>query len=292
MNIRDLKYLVAVAELNNFRLAADRCCVSQPTLSMQLKKLEDELGVQCFERTNKKVMITSFGQKLVDQAQHVLNQIDQFYRIAENAKDPLAGEFRLGILPTVGPYLLPRILREVKSNLPKLELIIIENKTEIIVDMLHAGALDALIVALPLPEQTHQFVLSKLFEEPFLLALATDHRLTQKVKVKIKDIEKEPLLLLTDGHCLRDQALDVCRFIGVKELQGFQATSLDTLTRLVEAGVGVTLLPEMAAENCHADITVKPFAEPVPTREIGMVWRHQSVRKLCCEALVKLISAV
>jgi LysR family transcriptional regulator, hydrogen peroxide-inducible genes activator len=283
MNIRDLKYLVAVAELKNFRLAAERCFVSQPTLSMQLKKLEDEFGVQCFERTNKKVMITLAGAKLVAQAQLVLNELDQLCKIAENTRDPLAGDFRLGIIPTIGPFLLPKVLQEVKHNLPKLELIIVEDKTNEIVKMLQTGSLDAIILALPMPDLINQFVISELFEEPFFLAIANDHSFVKKAKVRIKDIEKEPLLLLTDGHCLRDQALDVCRFIGVKERQGFQTTSLDTLTRLVEAGAGVTLLPEMAASKCHADIAIKPFVRPVPTRKIGMVWRKNSVRKHCCE---------
>jgi LysR family transcriptional regulator, hydrogen peroxide-inducible genes activator len=289
MNIKDLKYLVAIAELSSFRLAAERCFVSQPTLSMQLKKLEKELGVQCFERTNKAVMLTSNGAKLVKQAKLILHEVDNLTRISANLKDPLAGEFTLGMIQTVCPYMLPELLPCVKRSLPKLDLLVVEGKTDALLAMLADGELDAVILALPI--DSDKFVIRELFTEEFYLAVPNDHALADRKKIRLNDLENEPLLLLEEGHCLREQALDVCQFAGVKEYTGFHATSLDTLTRLVESGAGITLLPQMAASSCHADIKLKSFARPLPSRSVGMVWRSQAVRKLCCEALANILSS-
>lgn len=288
MNIRDLKYLVAVADMEHFGQAALRCHVSQPTLSMQLKKLETELGVQFFERSNKSVMITPIGKALAEQAAIILNELNTLKQIANNAKDPFSGEFRLGIIPTIGPYLLPDIFRIIKKHLPRIDLVVFENKTEVIVEELRAGSLDAVILALPLPSEglsTHA-----LFEEAFLLALPKHHPLTKKSKIHIQDLKKEGLLLLEEGHCLRDQALEACEFL-VKEKAGFKATSLETLRHLVASGMGITLLPEMATQKNHAQIVLKSFAKPGPSRTIGLAWREKTARLSCCENILALFQA-
>ncbi len=286
MNIRDFKYLIALAETEHFGQAATRCHVSQPTLSMQIKKLEDELGVQFFERTNKSVMITPIGKALAEQARQILGEINTLKQIANNAKDPFSGEFRLGIIPTMGPYLLPKLLPIIKKHLPKINIIVYENKSQLILSELRSGLLDAIILALPIKEDG--LTAQELFEEPFLLALPKQHPLAKKTNIQLKDIENEELLLLEEGHCLRDQALEVCGMLGSKDRSGFKATSLETLRHLVASGAGMTLLPEMAIQKSNTNIALKPFSKPVPTRKVGMVWRQNSARLACCEKMMSL----
>ncbi len=291
MNIRDLKYFIAVAELQHFGKAADACCVSQPTLSMQLKKLEEELSVQLFERSNKQVMITPRGKELLVQARKILQEIETLKKIAEHAQDPMAGTFRLGIIPTLGPYLLPQILKDLQRRFPKLELIIYENKTENILRECREGSLDAIILALPVEEQG--LVVENLFVEKFLVALPSRHELSHKKNIRMDELENQQLLLLEEGHCLREQALDACRFSGAVEKQGFKATSLETLRHIVAAGGGITILPEMSIRTSVTNplITIRPFAKPEPFREIAMFWREQYSRQQCCEALAEQIRA-
>jgi len=290
MNIRDLKYLIAVAETEHFGQAAARCHVSQPTLSMQIKKLEDELGVQFFERTNKSVMITPIGKALAAQARQILGEINTLKQIANNAKDPFSGEFRLGIIPTMGPYLLPKLLPIIKKHLPKIDIIVYENKSHIILNELRSGLLDAIILALPVNEDG--LTAQELFEEPFLLALPKQHPLAKKTSIQLKDIENEELLLLEEGHCLRDQALEVCGMVGAKDRSGFKATSLETLRHLVASGAGMTLLPKMAIQKSNTTIALKPFTKPIPIRKVGMVWRQNSARLPCCEKMLSLFREI
>lgn len=290
MNIRDLKYLVAVTETAHFGQAAERCCVSQPTLSMQLKKLEDELGVQFFERNNKSVMITPVGKALALQARSILGEINTLKQIASHAKDPFAGEFRLGIIPTMGPYLLPDLLPIIKKRLPKIDLIVFENKTSVILNELRSGLLDAIILALPVSDEG--LVTKELFQEDFLLALPKKHPLVNKNKIQMQDIKNETLLLLEEGHCLRDQALEACGLVGATEKSGFKATSLETLRHLVASEAGITLIPEMAAKHNNAKIALKSFAKPSPSRKVGMLWRQNSARQICCEKMLELFREV
>ena len=289
MNIRDLKYLVAVVESEHFGQAAQACCVSQPTLSMQLKKLEDELGVQLFERTNKCVMTTPIGKQLAEQAKKILGEINTLKQLATNSKDPFSGDFRLGIIPTMAPYLLPRLLSPIKKHLPKLDLIVFENKTDILLTELRSGLLDAVILALPFEKEG--FESRELFHEEFLLALPKDHPLTKKNKVHLSDIRHEELLLLEDGHCFREQVMDACHMISLQEKAGFKATSLETLRHLVASGLGVTLLPEMAVQKSAkntANIVLKQFSKPAPSRKVAMLWRKNAARSVCCEKMVEL----
>ncbi|MCH9770587.1 MAG: LysR family transcriptional regulator, partial [Gammaproteobacteria bacterium] len=250
MNIRDLRYLVAVAEFKHFGKAAEHCYVSQPTLSMQLKKLEEELEVKLFERTNKQVLVTSIGTHVVAQAKKILAELDQLKSIAATAADPLAGEFRLGAIPTVAPYLLPQVLHDIKHELPKLELYIYENRTEDILKQLRQGLLDAIILALPIPAQG--LTVTELYDEPFLVALSKKNPLSKEKQINLKELKSQNLLLLEEGHCLRNQALDVCQKVGAGETNEFRATSLPTLCQMVALDMGVTLLPELAvASHLH-----------------------------------------
>ena len=277
MNLRDLRYLVALAELRHFGKAAEACFVSQPTLSTQIRKLEDELGVALIERAPRRVMLTPIGRNVAERAQRILAEVSELREAAQRFRDPEAGTLRLGIFPTLGPYLLPHVIPQVRERFPQLELLLVEEKTEILLQQLREGRLDAAILAMPLhDDQLHaQF----LFEEPFLLAVPKTHPLSSHEKISLEDLGRESLLLLEDGHCLRDQALDVCHLAGAGEKSGFRATSLETLRQMVASGVGITLLPKLAVAPpipASHDIALLPFHAPQPHRRIAMGWRRSS----------------
>lgn len=289
MNIRDLKYLTAVAELRHFGKAAEACFVSQPTLSTQLKKLEDELGITVFERNNKNVMLTEVGKTIVEQAQKILREVDNLKDIAALATDPLSGPFRIGFIPTLGPYILPHIIPALKKAYPKCEFYLIEEKTDAILAGMKDGKLDAAVLALPIHDPN--LVIEPLFTEPFLLAASKSHALKRRKTAKISDLESETLLLLEEGHCLRDQALEFCASHNIHEKTGFRATSLETLRYMVAAGSGVTLLPQLAIQTpgVTSQLSITPFAKPAPHRDIAMIWRNYSPRIACCEAIAHTI---
>jgi LysR family hydrogen peroxide-inducible transcriptional activator len=277
MNLRDLRYLVALAEHKHFGRAAAASFVSQPTLSTQIKKLEDELGVALVERTPRKVLLTEVGREIAQRARDVLNEVDQIRAIARRTLDPESGTVRLGIFPTLGPYLLPHVVPRIRTRFPRLELLLVEEKTEIVLRQLREGRLDAGVLALPIHDD--QLHTEFLFEEPFVLAVPEDHALARRKALKLDDLSDQSLLLLEDGHCLRDQALEVCHLSGANEKTGFRATSLETLRQMVAANVGITLLPALAvqppvarSENVH----LLPFRGDAPSRRIGMVWRKSS----------------
>ena len=278
MNLRDLQYLVALAEHRHFGRAADACFVSQPTLSTQIKKLEDELGVPLVERTPRKVLLTEVGRDIAIRARDVLNEIEQIRAVARRTLDPESGTVRLGIFPTLGPYLLPHALPLVRAAFPRLELLLVEEKTEAVLRMLREGKLDAGILALPLHEDSLHSEF--LFEEPFLLAVSGEHALAHKQgQLKLADLSNQNLLLLEDGHCLRDQALEVCHMVGAGEHSGFRATSLETLRQMVAANVGITLLPVTAVKPPVAaldNLHLIEFKGHPPSRRIAMVWRKSS----------------
>ncbi|HYF97382.1 MAG TPA: LysR substrate-binding domain-containing protein, partial [Coxiellaceae bacterium] len=263
MNLRDLQYLIAVADTLHFAKAAELCHVSQPTLSMQLKKLEDELQIQFFERNHKKILLTETGRVLVDQARHVVKEAQHLKEMARFAADPLAGSLRLGCIPTLAPYLLPRVLSTIKKELPRLELFLIEEQTHILLNQLKSGKIDAAILALPVAND--EFEVCELFDEKFWVAMPLEHPLSQKKKVHVSDLKNQNLLLLTEGHCLREQALAVCEMEQQQILPSFSATSLETLRQMVALGNGVTLLPELCI-NDNPMITLRPFADPAPFR--------------------------
>lgn len=288
MNLRDLKYLIAVAEHLNFGKAADSCNVSQPTLSMQIKKLEEYLGVSVFERTNKSVMLTDYGHEIVKMAQGIIAGADDLITYSKSCHDPLAGEFRLGAFPTIAPYFLPKIIAPIKKAMPNLQLFLLEEKSSILIEKLLKGEIDAAILALPIDNET--LATTTLFEDHFLLAVPKSHNLAKNKTVSMANINDESLLLLEDGHCMRNQALQVCHLSGAKETTGFRATSLETLRQMVAAGSGITLIPEIAISSIKDNlISYIPFAGDQPSRTIGIVWRKSSPRKQVIEKITGLI---
>lgn len=277
MNIRDLKYLVALAEHQHFGKAADACFVSQPALSMQIKKLEDHLGIKLLERTNKSVLLTDHGLVISERAKQILNQVDEIFAIAKVSKDPYAGELKLGIFPTLAPYLLPQIIPTLSKKFPKLSLLLIEEKTATLIEKLKSGKLDAILIALPIIETN--FFTVPLFDEEFLLAIPNNHELAKRKTLRQQDLNHKNLLLLDEGHCLREQALTVCQKANASETQDFRATSLETLRHMVSAGVGITLMPKLACTPTDR-ITYVPFSTPKPMRTIGLVWRNGSAKQI------------
>ena len=290
MNLRDLKYLVAVAEHRHFGRAAEACHVSQPTLSTQVRKLEEFLGVTLIERNHRQVLLTPIGDKIVEQAQAVLRETDQLVKLAQQARDPFGGEFRLGVIPTIAPYLLPRILPAIRETFPELEIQLTEAQTDVITRELRQGRLDAVILALPVHEDgVHA---EPLYAEPFYVAVPTQHALAKRNSVSGEDLEAAQVLLLEDGHCLRDQALDVCAGAGAVENTNFSATSIETLRHMVGAGIGITLMPELAMEEGVPGIRYLPFEGEAPHRLVGIVWRVTTTREALLARLSELLKGL
>lgn len=277
MNFRDLRYLVAVAEHRHFGRAAEACFVSQPTLSTQLKKLEEFLGVTLVERNNRQVMLTPVGESIVAQAQRVLREANQLVGIAEAHRDPYGGDFRLGIIPTVAPYFLPRVLAPLRKAFPNLSLQLTESQTATLTQLLKNGELDAVVLALPLEDE--QIEERVLYREPFYLAVSKKHAFARRASVRQSDLGGQDVLLLEDGHCLRDQALEVCSAHSAVENTNFRATSIETLRQMVAADVGVTLMPQLAMGGRQAGIRYVPFeGKAPPHRDVGLCWRSTSTR--------------
>ena len=293
MNLRDLRYLVALADTRHFSKAAERCFVSQPTLSAQIKKLEEYLGVQLLERQPRKVTLTDTGSKVVAAARQVLQHCDEIIALARNEHDPLAGKLKLALIPTIGPYLLPLVARRLRKQLPDLQLLLYEYQTQPLLEKLRAGEIDMAILALPVEGEGLET--RTLYEEPFTIAVPSVHPLAKKSSVKLDDLSGETLLLLEDGHCLRAQALEVCSRIDVAENEDYRATSLETLRQMVAAGLGITLLPELATHGPFGSgsaVAVRPFARPVPSRTVGAAWRKSSTRTTAMQAVCDIISTV
>lgn len=292
MNLRDLRYLVALADTRHFGRAAQRCHVSQPTLSAQIKKLENYLGVQLIERHPRRVALTETGAKIVPLARRMIEESEEIISLARNEHDPLAGRLNVALIPTIGPYLLPLVTRRLRKQLPRLKLMLYEYQTGPLLEKLRAGDIDVGILALPVPLDGLES--RELYEEPFTLAVPNTSPIAKKANVKLEDIADETLLLLEDGHCLRDQALDVCSRIDVRESDDYRATSLETLRQMVAAGLGVTLLPELATRGPFGSgqgLAVKAFSKPVPSRTVGAVWRRSSTRGEPIKAVCDVIHA-
>ena len=279
LKLKDLRYLVALADTRHFGRAAAKCFVSQPTLSAQLRKLEESLGVQLIERRPRRVTLTEAGEQVAQRARLMLETADAIVTVAQSRRDPLSGQLRLALLPTIGPYLLPQVALKIRKALPRLELMLFEYTTGPMLERLQNGEIDVGILALPVQDES--LLTRELYQEPFVLALPDAHRLAGRAQVRTEDLSDETLLLLEDGHCLRDQALAVCARSGVREKQDFRATSIETLRQMVAAGVGGTLLPALASRGAYGaarGMTTRPFARPVPSRRIGAVWRKSSAR--------------
>ncbi len=292
MNLRDLRYLVALADTLHFGKAAQRCFVSQPTLSAQIKKLEDYLGVQLIERQPRRVSLTQTGERVVARARRALQETDEIIALARHDSDPLQGRLKIALIPTVGPYLLPLVAKKLRRELPRLQLLLYEYQTEPLLEKLRSGEIDLGILALPV--EGDGLVSYELYDEPFVLALPSGHPLAKKDHLRISDLDGETLLLLEDGHCLRDQALEVCSNVAVHEDQDFRATSLETLRQMVAAGLGITLLPELAVKapfGAGTGVVAKNLVRPVPKRVVGAIWRKSTTRQQAVEAVAGIIKS-
>ncbi len=293
MNLRELEYLVALSEEQHFHRAAERCFVSQPTLSGQLKKLEDELGVLLVERNNRQVAMTDAGKAVVEHARKVLIEVSSIKEVASHFHDPMLGDMRLGIIPTVAPYLLPIIMPALNKHFPGLKIWLYEYQTHILLEKLRNAELDCLILALPV--EKHDFTEMDLFREPFRLAIRKDQDLAKMKQINLGDIAQRELILLEEGHCLRGHILDVCLLAGVKEQGQYQATSLETLRHMVGEGMGMTLMPELAVPgktNKKDEIQYIEFSDPKPNRRIGMLYRKNSYREHAFNNISELIKSV
>ena len=293
MNIRDLEYLIALDEERHFHRAAERCFVSQPTLSGQLKKLEEELGVLLVERNNRQVSMTEAGEAVVKHARTVLAEIRTIKDVANFYQDPMVGDVRVGIIPTIAPYLLPVIMPPLNKSFPQLKIWLYEYQTHVLLEKLQRAELDFLILALPI--EKHEFTELDLFREPFRLAVKKDHALAKKKHINLGDIANQELLLLEEGHCLRGHILDVCLLAGVKEEGQYHATSLETLRHMVGEGMGMTLIPELAVPvktRKSDEIRYIEFSDPKPNRRIGMLYRKNSYREEAFNNISELIKSV
>ncbi|HEX8706438.1 MAG TPA: LysR substrate-binding domain-containing protein [Myxococcaceae bacterium] len=274
--LRQLQYVVAVADALSFRKAAESCHVSQPSLSAQLAQMEAALGVRLFERDRRRVLLTEAGKELVERARRLLVEADELIETARRASDPLSGTLRLGVIPTVSPYLLPTVAPALRKSFPRLNVLWLEDKTEVLVRNLDRGALDAALVALE--AELGDVESEVIAEDPFMLVTPRDHPLAaRQTEATPADLRGEDVLLLDEGHCFRTQALALCSRARAHELE-FRATSLPTLTQMIASGAGVTLLPKLAVptEVQRSQLSVRPFAEPVPKRTLALIWRKRS----------------
>jgi LysR family hydrogen peroxide-inducible transcriptional activator len=274
ISLRQLQYLVAVADARSFRQAAALCAVSQPSLSAQIAQLERALGITAFERTRRRVLVTTAGAELIARARDVLREADDLTEATARLADPFAGVMRIGVIPTISPYLLPEIAPVLRTRHERLRIHWTEDKTPLLAARLHAGDLDAALVALEadLGDVVHETI----GHDPFVLAVPLGHPLgVRTTPVSARDVAGTSVLLLDDGHCFREQALAWCARARTEELD-YRATSLPTLTQMVADGAGVTLLPTLAlaTETRRSALRVRPFASPVPGRTIALVWRH------------------
>lgn len=289
MNIRDLEYLVALAEHKHFRRAADACHVSQPTLSGQIRKLEDELGIILLERTSRKVLFTQSGLLLVDQAKTVLREVKLLKEMASNQGKEMTGPLHVGVIPTIGPYLMPHIVPALQNAFPDLELFLYEAQTHQLLEQLETGRLDCAIVASV--RETEPFIEVPLFKERMLLAVAENHPWTKEQTIPMSMLKDHEMLMLDDGHCLRNQALGYCFTAGAKENSHFQATSLETLRNMVAANAGMTLMPELAvlSEGERGGVKYLP-CQPEPSRDVILVYRPGSPLRARYERIAEAIA--
>jgi len=284
-SVRQLECLVATAKHLNFRAAARECHISQPALSSQIARLEESLGVVLFERNRRRVLLTPVGGAVVERAKRLLADLDDVAAVAQVHAQPLGGQLRLGVIPTIAPFLMPRALPLLRRACPGLELLLREEQTGRSLELLEEGKLD--LVLLALEAELGEVTTLPLFRDPFLFAAAVGHALAEKKAVRTRDLEGQRVLLLEDGHCLKDQAWAICQAQGVRDYVDFRATSLGTLAQMVSSGAGVTLLPQLSVPTVGSlpGMVVKPFVKPVPYRTIGLAWRPTSPRRALFEAV-------
>lgn len=297
MTLTELKYIVAVAREKHFGRAAEACFVSQPTLSVAIKKLEDELGVMIFERGGTEVGVTNIGHQLVLQAQKVLEESANLKEIARLGHDPLDGPLRVGVIHTIGPYLLPKLVPNQIERTPQMPLILQENFTHKLIELLRQGEIDCAIMALPLQEVG--LVIHPLYDEQFIVVVPSSHPWSKRKSISANDLKQENMLLLGSGHCFRDQVLEVCpelsRFAAASEgiQRTFEGSSLETIRHMVAAGIGITVMPMSAVQtlnNHNKLLTYIPFEHPIPERRIVLAWRKSFTRTPAVQALIAAIS--
>ena len=294
MTLTELRYIVAVARERHFGRAAEACFVSQPTLSVAIKKLEEELEVKLFERGGNEVSVTPLGEDIVRQAQAVIEQAAAIKEIAKRGKDPLAGPLRLGIIYTIGPYLLPELVRQVIERSPQMPLMLQENFTVKLLEMLRTGELDCAILAEPFPDTG--LAIAPLYDEPFMAAVPMSHPLAKRKTITAEELKQQTMLLLGTGHCFRDHVLEVCpefaRFSSDAEgiRKSFEGSSLETIKHMVASGMGVTVVPRLSVDaQAQPHVRYIPFAAPAPTRRVVLAWRRSFTRY---EAIAALRNAV
>ena len=296
MTLTELKYIVAVARQRHFGRAAEACFVSQPTLSVAIRKLEEELGVVLFERGGSEVGITPVGLKVVNQAQRVLEESANLREVARQGHDPLLGPLRVGVIHTIGPYLLPRLVPTQIALTPQMPLLLQENFTVRLLELLRQGEIDCAIVALPIPESG--LVVHPLYDEPFLVAVPKHHPWSKLKEINASDLKNETMLLLGIGHCFRDQVLEVCpelsRYSAASEgiQRTFEGSSLETIRHMVASGIGVTVLPTSSLSMPGLEnnlLTYIPFRKPIPERRVALVWRKSYPRTTAIEALINSV---
>jgi len=294
MTLTELRYIVAVARERHFGRAALACHVSQPTLSVAIKKLEDELEVKLFERGSSELSITPLGELIVRQAQQVIEQTAAIKQIAKSGKDPVSGPLKLGIIYTIGPYLLPALVKQVIARTPQMPLMLQENFTVKLLEMLRSGELDCAIMAEPFPDSG--LAVAPLYDEPFMVAVPRTHPLAKRKQVSSEELKAETMLLLGTGHCFRDHVLEVCpefaRFSSEAEgiRKSFEGSSLETIKHMVASGMGITVVPQLSVpDEPQTHVAYLKFSPPVPTRRVVLAWRRSFTRY---EAIAALRNAV
>ena len=294
MTLTELRYIVAVARERHFGRAAEACFVSQPTLSVAIKKLEEELDCKIFERGGNEVSVAPVGEEIVRQAQQVIEQAQGIKEIAKRGKDPLAGPLRVGVIYTIGPYLLPDLVRQAIERTPQMPLMLQENFTARLLEMLRTGELDCAIMAEPFPDAG--LAVAPLYDEPFVIAVPSKHPLARRKRIPAEELKRETMLLLGTGHCFRDHVLEVCpehaRFSSDAEgiRKSFEGSSLETIKYMVASGMGITVVPQLSVPaEPQPHVVYVPFADPVPTRRVVLAWRRSFTRY---EAIAALRNAI
>lgn len=285
MTLTELRYIIAVAQERHFGRAAERCFITQPALSLAIQKLEEELDTAIFERKKHEVMVTPLGEQIVQQAQRVLEEAEQITIIAAQGKDQLVGPLRLGVIATVGPYILPDLVAALHKRAPKMPLEIEENLTANLSRMLKSGRLDMILIALPFEETG--IVTQPLYDEPFKAVVPVTHPWAKKVRIDAEQLSQEQVLLPHAGHCFRQQVLDSCPELSRSDTEGIQGNSLETIRQMVVSGLGITVMPGSALTTKHQNkrLAVLNFAEPVPQRRIGLAWRRGFTRPAVLEVI-------
>ncbi len=292
MTLNELRYIVAVAREKNFRRAAERCFVSQPALSLGIRKLEQELGVRIFERSKTEVSVTDVGARIIEQAQRVLEEAERINGLAQAGRDPLAGPLRLGVIYTIGPYLLPDLIPALRKRAPKMPLEVEENLTANLEVLLKNGSLDAILIALPFGGPG--IVTLPLYDEPFQVVVPADHAWAPRPRIDPKELSGERVLLLSSGHCFANQVNEACPELSSRGGDVQQGNSLETIRNMVASGLGVTVLPSSANRDKYRSrlLAVVPFAEPAPFRRVALAWRKSFAREKAIQAIADSVRSL